>query len=56
MDINDIRAVITLLAFVAFLGIVAWAYHGKSRRNFDEAARLPLVDDDTDATPAARGR
>jgi cytochrome c oxidase cbb3-type subunit 4 len=53
MDINDIRSVITLLAFLTFIGIVFWAYHGKSRRNFDEAAQLPLIDDATDATPAA---
>ena len=45
MDINDFRAAITLLAFVAFLGIVFWAYHNKSRRGFDEAAQLPFADD-----------
>ncbi|MCU0952158.1 MAG: cbb3-type cytochrome c oxidase subunit 3 [Burkholderiaceae bacterium] len=53
MDINDFRSVITLLAFLTFIGIVIWAYHGKSRRNFDEAAQLPLIDDATDAAPAA---
>ena len=56
MDINDFRSVITLLAFLTFIGIVFWAYHGKSRRNFDEAAQLPLIDDDTDVTSPARGR
>jgi cytochrome c oxidase cbb3-type subunit 4 len=48
MDINDMRALITLLAFITFLGIVFWAYHHKSRRNFDEAAQLPFADDGAD--------
>ena len=42
MDINDLRAVITVLAFVAFVGIVAWAYSRGRKREFDEAARLPF--------------
>ena len=45
MDINDLRSVSTLLAFVAFLAIVAWAYSGKRKSAFDEAAALPLNDD-----------
>jgi cytochrome c oxidase cbb3-type subunit 4 len=45
MDINDMRSVITVLAFVSFIGIVLWAYHGKSRSKFEEAARLPFADD-----------
>ncbi len=46
MEINDMRSVLTLLAFITFIGIVLWAYHTKSRRNFDEAAQLPFADDD----------
>jgi cytochrome c oxidase cbb3-type subunit 4 len=56
MDINDIRAAITLLAFVTFIGIVAWAYHRKSRSRFDEAARLPFADDTVPADQAGRTR
>ena len=55
MDINDMRALITLLAFITFLGIVFWAYHHKSRRNFDEAAQLPFADDGAD-DPVPAGR
>jgi cytochrome c oxidase cbb3-type subunit 4 len=55
MDINDFRSAVTVLAFVSFVGIVLWAYHAKSRRGFDEAAQLPLIDDATDAS-AARPR
>jgi cytochrome c oxidase cbb3-type subunit 4 len=46
MDINDMRSVITVLAFVSFIGIVLWAWSGKRKAAFDEAARLPLDDDD----------
>jgi cytochrome c oxidase cbb3-type subunit 4 len=55
MDINDMRALVTLLAFITFLGIVFWAYHHKSRRNFDEAAQLPFADDGAD-DPLPAGR
>jgi cytochrome c oxidase cbb3-type subunit 4 len=46
MDINDLRTLFTLLVFAAFIGIVIWAYSAKRKQAFDEAARLPLEDDD----------
>ena len=42
MDINDMRVVMTVLAFVAFIGIVAWAYGRERKDRFDDAARLPF--------------
>ena len=45
MDINDLRSLVTVIAFAAFLGIVWWAYSGASRRGFEEAARLPFDED-----------
>jgi cytochrome c oxidase cbb3-type subunit IV len=45
MDINDLRIVITTLSFVVFAGIVIWAYSGRQRARFDEAANLPFADD-----------
>jgi cytochrome c oxidase cbb3-type subunit 4 len=48
MDINDLRTVITVLAFAAFIGIVFWAYSRKRKREFDEAANLPFREDDLD--------
>lgn len=48
MDINDIRALLTLLGFFAFCGIAVWAYSRRARKGFDEAERLPF-DDDTPA-------
>ena len=46
MMINDVRAVMTVVMFVVFLGIVFWAYSKKRKRAFDEAARLPFDKDD----------
>ncbi|MBS3934774.1 MAG: cbb3-type cytochrome c oxidase subunit 3 [Sulfuritalea sp.] len=45
MDINDLRSIYTLLAFVTFVGIIWWAYSAKRKRSFDEAARSVLDDD-----------
>ncbi len=42
MEINDLRAVLTVLALLSFVGIALWAYSGAQRSRFDEAARLPL--------------
>jgi cytochrome c oxidase cbb3-type subunit 4 len=46
MDVNDMRALSTLLAFIAFIGIVWWAWRRRSQKGFDEAARLPFADDE----------
>lgn len=45
MDINDLRSVFTLLTFLIFVGIVLWAYSGRRKQAFDEAAKLALDDD-----------
>jgi cytochrome c oxidase cbb3-type subunit IV len=42
MDINDVRSVVTVLSFVLFVGIVAWAWSRRNRASFDEAAQLPF--------------
>ena len=49
MDINDIRAVITVLSLILFLGIVAWTWSSRRRSGFDEAARLPFADTDSES-------
>jgi cytochrome c oxidase cbb3-type subunit 4 len=45
----------TVVSFVAFIGIVAWAYSGRRRRAFDEAANAPfaLPDDGGASSPRA---
>lgn len=42
------RSLMTVLAFVTFIGIVIWAWSGKRQAAFEEAARLPFGDDETD--------
>jgi cytochrome c oxidase cbb3-type subunit 4 len=46
MDVIFLRSLITLLCFGAFIGIVWWAYSGRQRQRFEEAANLPFADDD----------
>ena len=46
MDINTLRSLVTVLAFLSFVGIVVWAYSGRARRGFEEAARLPFEEDE----------
>jgi cytochrome c oxidase cbb3-type subunit IV len=54
MDINSIRIAVTVVSFVAFLGIFVWAYGRGAKRDFDEAALLPFTEDDN--LDAGRGR
>ena len=46
MDINTFRGLITLLLMVLFLAVVIWTFSSGRRRDFEEAARLPLGDDE----------
>lgn len=36
----------TVFAFIAFIGVCVWAYSGKRKKSFDDAANLPFADDD----------
>lgn len=54
MDINDVRALFTVVTFVCFVAIVLWAYSGKRRQRFEQAARLPFTDEEPEA-PARPG-
>ncbi len=55
MDLNDIRAWYTLVLFVTFIGIWAWAWSSKRKARFDEAARLPLEEPETPRTDKNKG-
>ncbi len=46
MDINTFRGIITLLLMILFLALVIWAFSSKRHRDFEDAARLPLGDDE----------
>jgi cytochrome c oxidase cbb3-type subunit 4 len=48
-----LAGIVTLVAMAAFVGGVAWALSGKRKREFDEAAQLPLDDEDA---PAAKDK
>jgi cytochrome c oxidase cbb3-type subunit 4 len=42
MDVNDLRIGVTVLSFVAFMGIMAWALSRKNAARFADAAQLPF--------------
>lgn len=42
MDINLIRSLVTVAAFVAFVGIVCWAYAPARKRRMEHAGRSVL--------------
>lgn len=46
-----VQGLVTLIAFFSFLGICYYAYSPSRRRTFEQAAQLPISDDD--AAPAA---
>ena len=52
LNINHLRVVVTLLSFLAFGGIVVWAFSKRNKRSFDEAALLPFVVDSRVGSPA----
>lgn len=51
--INDLRSIVTVLAFATFAGIVLWAWSGRRRAAFEEAANLPFTEDDAPADTGA---
>lgn len=51
--VNDLRSISTVLAFLAFAGIVWWAYSDRRKAAYEEAAQLPLDDDSPFVPPAA---
>lgn len=44
MDLNDARALLTVLGFIGFIAIVAWAYSMGAKKGFKEASELPFAD------------
>jgi cytochrome c oxidase cbb3-type subunit 4 len=49
MDINIIRAVLTIILIIAFLGLVIWAWSSKRKDTFDKLSQMPLEEDDGQA-------
>ncbi len=46
MDIPMIHAWWTVVVMVTFIGIWIWAWSGKRRQDFQEAANLPFADEE----------
>ena len=46
MDYSLIQSIWTIVVLVLFIGIVIWAWSGKRKQRFDEAANLPFTEDD----------
>lgn len=45
MDIHLLRSLFTVLLFALFIGIALWAWSGRNRQRFNEAALLPFADE-----------
>ena len=41
----------TVVVTVVFVGIVVWAWSGKRKQRFDEAANIPFDHDDDEMVP-----
>ncbi|MFC3095698.1 cbb3-type cytochrome c oxidase subunit 3 [Alteromonas sediminis] len=47
MDQGIIGSIFTVVVFVAFIGVCWWAFSGRNKKRFDEAANLPFADEPT---------
>ena len=45
MDEGTLRGLATLVALLAFIGVIWWAWSGRQSRKFEDAARMPLEED-----------
>ena len=50
----SIHAWWTVALLATFIGIVIWAYSSTRKEDFDEAARLPLDEDEDEAIVTSR--
>ena len=42
LDVNDLRAIVTVISLVVFAAIWAWAWQRGNRERFEDAAQLPF--------------
>jgi cytochrome c oxidase cbb3-type subunit 4 len=45
MDINTLRIAATVVSFVTFIGILAWAYSRRNKAAFEAAGQIPFTQD-----------
>jgi cytochrome c oxidase cbb3-type subunit 4 len=43
MDIETVRVLVTVVSFVAFLGVIWFAVHPGNKQRFEDAAQLPFL-------------
>lgn len=46
MSFGLLHGILTAILMILFAGIVWWAYSGRQKERFDEAANLPFADED----------
>lgn len=57
MNFGLIHSIWTVAMVILFIGIIVWAWSAKRKSRFDEAARMPLEEDDAPgSTNVAGGR
>jgi cytochrome c oxidase cbb3-type subunit 4 len=56
MDINDMRAAVTVISLALFLALVVWTWSRSRKAAFDEAARLPFEEVTEQAAVNEEGR
>jgi cytochrome c oxidase cbb3-type subunit 4 len=56
MDLGLFRGVITVVLFLAFIGMWIWAWSSKRKSDFEQAANLPLEDEPLMANDTTGGR
>ncbi|MDR1462434.1 MAG: cbb3-type cytochrome c oxidase subunit 3 [Azoarcus sp.] len=50
--VSNLRTIVIVFGLLCFVAICYWAYSKHAQTGFDEAAQLPLADDDLPASPA----
>lgn len=48
MDLNDLRSLVTLVSLATFGGICTWAWAKRNSERFEEAARIPFMNQDAE--------
>lgn len=46
MSISFVQSVWTVVAMAFFIAVVIWAWSGDRKKEFEDASRLPLEEDD----------
>ncbi|MBT8445904.1 MAG: cbb3-type cytochrome c oxidase subunit 3 [Gammaproteobacteria bacterium] len=54
MDAGTWRGVFTALMLLLFIGVCFWAYSSRRKKDFDEAAQLPLEPDSNEVHGSPR--